>query len=89
MSHLSCSFLSAFLSALEELGKDTDVATVAKLHMFPLCLSDAPDDTSRIVDGDTIRFEDVIAGSSAVYQCNASNEYGYLLSNAFVNVLCK
>lgn len=27
--------------------------------------------------------------SSAVYQCNASNEYGYLLANAFVNVLGK
>uniref|UniRef100_A0A8C9QZ30 Neural cell adhesion molecule L1 n=1 Tax=Scleropages formosus TaxID=113540 RepID=A0A8C9QZ30_SCLFO len=26
-------------------------------------------------------------GSSAVYQCNASNEHGYLLANAFVNIL--
>lgn len=25
--------------------------------------------------------------SSAVYQCNASNQYGYLLANAFVNIL--
>lgn len=26
-------------------------------------------------------------GSSAVYQCNASNQYGYLLANAFVSIL--
>lgn len=29
----------------------------------------------------------VQSGSSAVYQCNASNEFGYLMANAFVNVL--
>lgn len=29
----------------------------------------------------------VQSGTSAVYQCNASNEFGYLLANAFVNVL--
>uniref|UniRef100_A0A8C8JQ92 Neuronal cell adhesion molecule-like n=1 Tax=Oncorhynchus tshawytscha TaxID=74940 RepID=A0A8C8JQ92_ONCTS len=44
-------------------------------------------DPSRKVEGDTIIFEEVQTGSSAVYQCHASNEYGYLLSNAFVNVL--
>lgn len=27
--------------------------------------------------------------NNAVYQCNASNQYGYLLANAFVNVLRK
>lgn len=32
-------------------------------------------------------FHSVQIGSSAVYQCNASNEHGYLLANAFVNVL--
>ncbi|XP_060100902.1 neuronal cell adhesion molecule isoform X16 [Heteronotia binoei] len=47
----------------------------------------APEDPSRRVDGDTIIFTDVQEHSSAVYQCNASNEYGYLLANAFVNVL--
>uniref|UniRef100_A0A8C2KCF3 Neuronal cell adhesion molecule n=1 Tax=Cyprinus carpio TaxID=7962 RepID=A0A8C2KCF3_CYPCA len=44
-------------------------------------------DPSRSVEGDTLIFSEVQTGSSAVYQCNASNEYGYLLSNAFVNVL--
>lgn len=39
------------------------------------------------VEDDTIIFSEVQAGSSAVYQCNVTNEYGYLLSNAFVNVL--
>lgn len=38
---------------------------------------------------DTIIFSKVQPGSSAVYQCNVSNAYGYLLSNAFVNVLCE
>ncbi|XP_062838542.1 neuronal cell adhesion molecule isoform X12 [Anolis carolinensis] len=49
----------------------------------------APEDPSRKVDGDTIIFTDVQERSSAVYQCNASNEYGYLLANAFVNVLAE
>ncbi|XP_020559007.1 neurofascin isoform X3 [Oryzias latipes] len=37
--------------------------------------------------GDTIIFRSVEIGSSAVYQCNASNQHGYLLANAFVSVL--
>lgn len=49
----------------------------------------APDDPSRRIDGDTIIFSNVQERSSAVYQCNASNEYGYLLANAFVNVLAE
>ncbi|XP_028603044.2 neuronal cell adhesion molecule isoform X3 [Podarcis muralis] len=49
----------------------------------------APEDPSRNVDGDTVIFTDVQERSSAVYQCNASNEYGYLLANAFVNVLAE
>ncbi|KAL0968765.1 hypothetical protein UPYG_G00271400 [Umbra pygmaea] len=55
------------------------------INGIPIELS--PKDNSRKVEGDTIIFEDVQSGSSAVYQCNASNEYGYLLANAFVNVL--
>ncbi|XP_066200205.1 neuronal cell adhesion molecule isoform X7 [Saccopteryx leptura] len=49
----------------------------------------APDDPNRKIDGDTIIFSNVQERSSAVYQCNASNEYGYLLANAFVNVLAE
>ncbi|XP_058047805.1 neuronal cell adhesion molecule isoform X11 [Ahaetulla prasina] len=49
----------------------------------------APEDPSRKVDGDTIIFINVQERSSAVYQCNASNEYGYLLANAFVNILAE
>lgn len=44
---------------------------------------------SREVNGDTVMFRDIQSGSSAVYQCNASNEHGYLLANAFVSVLGK
>uniref|UniRef100_A0A8C2CHK1 Neurofascin homolog (chicken) a n=1 Tax=Cyprinus carpio TaxID=7962 RepID=A0A8C2CHK1_CYPCA len=42
---------------------------------------------NRQVLGDTILFHSVQIGSSSVYQCNASNEHGYLLANAFVNIL--
>eukprot|EP00079_Xenopus_tropicalis_P033284 XP_017947055.1 PREDICTED: neurofascin isoform X4 [Xenopus tropicalis] len=39
------------------------------------------------IAGDTIIFREVQSGNSAVYQCNASNEHGYLLANAFVSIL--
>ncbi|XP_054641458.1 neurofascin homolog (chicken) a isoform X10 [Dunckerocampus dactyliophorus] len=42
---------------------------------------------SRQMMGDTIIFRSVQMGSSGVYQCNASNQHGYLLANAFVSVL--
>ena len=56
---------------------------------FSICVpvSDAPEDLSRKVDDDTVIISNVQSGSSAVYQCNASNEFGYLLANAFVSVL--
>ncbi|XP_056100449.1 neuronal cell adhesion molecule a isoform X11 [Rhinichthys klamathensis goyatoka] len=46
-------------------------------------------DPSRKIKDDEIILSDVQTGSSAVYQCNASNEYGYLLANAFVSVLAE
>ncbi|KAK2914578.1 hypothetical protein Q8A73_005172 [Channa argus] len=52
-----------------------------------LPIDSAPPNPSRQVLGDTIIFRSVQMGSSAVYQCNASNQHGYLLANAFVNVL--
>ncbi|GCC26765.1 hypothetical protein chiPu_0005185 [Chiloscyllium punctatum] len=54
---------------------------------FPI--ENAPSDISRELMDDTIRFTKVQVSSSAVYQCNASNEHGYLLANAFVNVLAE
>ncbi|XP_024915649.1 neurofascin homolog (chicken) a isoform X8 [Cynoglossus semilaevis] len=50
-------------------------------------IESSPPNPSRQVLGDTIIFRSVQMGSSAVYQCNASNQHGYLLANAFVSVL--
>ncbi|XP_056878782.1 neuronal cell adhesion molecule a isoform X9 [Takifugu flavidus] len=52
-------------------------------------IENAPEDLRRKVDGDTVTLSSVQSGSSAVYQCNASNEFGYLMANAFVNVLAE
>ncbi|KAK7117970.1 hypothetical protein R3I94_023249 [Phoxinus phoxinus] len=57
--------------------------------MNGLPIEDAPKDPSRKVEDDSIIFSEVQKGSSAVYQCNASNHHGYLLANAFVNVLAE
>ncbi|XP_037620738.1 neurofascin homolog (chicken) a isoform X16 [Sebastes umbrosus] len=50
-------------------------------------IDSSPHNPSRQVSGDTIIFRSVQMGSSGVYQCNASNQHGYLLANAFVSVL--
>ncbi|XP_035871442.1 neurofascin isoform X9 [Phyllostomus discolor] len=50
-------------------------------------LQSAPPNPNREVTGDTIIFRDTQISSRAVYQCNTSNEHGYLLANAFVSVL--
>ncbi|XP_067448984.1 neurofascin isoform X2 [Thunnus thynnus] len=42
---------------------------------------------NRQVSGDTLTLRSVTAADTAVYQCNASNQYGYLLANALINVL--
>ncbi|XP_044199446.1 neuronal cell adhesion molecule a isoform X7 [Thunnus albacares] len=52
-------------------------------------IENAPEDQSRKVDDDTVILSNVQPGSSAVYQCNASNEFGYLMANAFVSVLAE
>uniref|UniRef100_A0A667XZC2 Neural cell adhesion molecule L1 n=1 Tax=Myripristis murdjan TaxID=586833 RepID=A0A667XZC2_9TELE len=52
-------------------------------------IENAPQDPSRKVEDDTVILSNVQTGSSAVYQCNASNEFGYLMANAFVSVLAE
>uniref|UniRef100_A0A8B9LV25 Neural cell adhesion molecule L1 n=1 Tax=Astyanax mexicanus TaxID=7994 RepID=A0A8B9LV25_ASTMX len=42
---------------------------------------------NRQVSGDTLTFRSVVPDSSAVFQCNASNPYGYILANAFLAVM--
>ncbi|CAL9683103.1 unnamed protein product [Knipowitschia caucasica] len=52
-------------------------------------LENVPEDRRRKIEDDTVILSNVQTGSSAVYQCNASNEFGYVLANAFVNVLAE
>uniref|UniRef100_A0A3Q4GEU3 Neural cell adhesion molecule L1 n=1 Tax=Neolamprologus brichardi TaxID=32507 RepID=A0A3Q4GEU3_NEOBR len=52
-------------------------------------IENTPVDPSRKVEDDTVILSNVQSGSSSVYQCNASNEFGYLLANAFVSVLAE
>ncbi|XP_030646265.1 neuronal cell adhesion molecule a isoform X7 [Chanos chanos] len=52
-------------------------------------IENTPNDPNRKIEEDAIILSNVQTGSSAVYQCNASNEFGYLLANAFVNVLAE
>uniref|UniRef100_A0A8C5GP91 Neural cell adhesion molecule L1 n=1 Tax=Gouania willdenowi TaxID=441366 RepID=A0A8C5GP91_GOUWI len=54
-----------------------------------VAIENAPEDHTRKVEDDTVILSNVQSGSSAVYQCNASNEFGYLLANAFVSVLAE
>uniref|UniRef100_A0AAR2LDG4 Neural cell adhesion molecule L1 n=1 Tax=Pygocentrus nattereri TaxID=42514 RepID=A0AAR2LDG4_PYGNA len=42
---------------------------------------------SRQVSGDTLIFRSVVPDSTAVFQCNASNQYGYILANTFLAVM--
>uniref|UniRef100_A0A8C8J769 Neurofascin n=1 Tax=Oncorhynchus tshawytscha TaxID=74940 RepID=A0A8C8J769_ONCTS len=42
---------------------------------------------NRQVSGDTITFHSVTVANTGVYQCNASNQYGYLFANAYISVL--
>ncbi|KAK2851707.1 hypothetical protein Q5P01_007983 [Channa striata] len=69
--------------------KDGDNLVVTSLSWFingePI--DSATPEPNRQVSGDTLTFRSVTAANTAVYQCNASNDYGYLLANAFVNVL--
>ncbi len=54
--------------------------------MFTL---DAPKSPGRQVSGDTLTFRAVVPDSAAVFQCNASNQYGYIMANAFLAVMGK
>lgn len=54
-----------------------------------LFIPDAPKKPGRQVSGDTLIFRAVVPDSTAVFQCNASNQYGYILANAFLAVIGK
>uniref|UniRef100_A0AAR2LSW4 Neurofascin n=1 Tax=Pygocentrus nattereri TaxID=42514 RepID=A0AAR2LSW4_PYGNA len=50
-------------------------------------IEDAPKSPGRQVSGDTLIFRSVVPDSTAVFQCNASNQYGYILANTFLAVM--
>ncbi|KAL6482761.1 hypothetical protein MHYP_G00076330 [Metynnis hypsauchen] len=50
-------------------------------------IEEAPKSLGRQVSGDTLIFRSVVPDSTAVFQCNASNQYGYILANAFLAVM--
>ncbi|XP_076862831.1 neuronal cell adhesion molecule a isoform X3 [Brachyhypopomus gauderio] len=52
-------------------------------------IENSPNDPRRKIEDNMVILSNVQTGSSAVYQCNASNEFGYLLANAFVSVLAE
>ncbi|XP_048873643.1 neurofascin-like isoform X1 [Brienomyrus brachyistius] len=49
-------------------------------------MENAQPNPRRQVVGDTLTLNSIQMGDSAVYQCNASNEHGYLLANAFISI---
>lgn len=57
--------------------------------MCVLSISDASKSPGRQVSDDTLIFRAVVPDSTAVFQCNASNQYGYILANAFLAVMGK
>nr|XP_055044421.1 neurofascin isoform X1 [Misgurnus anguillicaudatus] len=50
-------------------------------------IDEAPKSPGRQVLGDTLTFRSVVPDSVAVFQCNASNPYGYIMANAFLAVM--
>lgn len=59
-----------------------------QLALFVFSL-DAPKSPGRQVSGDALFFNGVVPDSAAVFQCNASNQYGYIMANAFLAVMGK
>lgn len=62
--------------------------TCAYTDCFIECITEAPA-ANRRVFGDTIVVHNAQASDSAVYQCEASNKYGTLLSNANIMIMSK
>lgn len=56
--------------------------------MYVWLITDAPASNRKVLD-DTIFLHNVKASDSAVYQCEASNRHGTLLSNANIMIMSK
>lgn len=55
-------------------------------HLWPI--TDSPASNRKVFD-DTIMLHNTKASDSAVYQCEASNKHGTLLSNANIMIMSK
>uniref|UniRef100_A0A8C4QCV1 Neural cell adhesion molecule L1 n=1 Tax=Eptatretus burgeri TaxID=7764 RepID=A0A8C4QCV1_EPTBU len=60
-----------------------------QIHWFVngIPIEDAPPEPGRQIHGDTIILRNLKFGSSAVYQCEATNKHGTILENAYVKAL--
>lgn len=59
------------------------------IHGVDICfIAEAPSTNSKVFD-DTIILHNAKASDSAVYQCEASNRHGTLLSNANIMIMSK
>uniref|UniRef100_UPI00358F5BD3 neuronal cell adhesion molecule-like isoform X2 n=1 Tax=Myxine glutinosa TaxID=7769 RepID=UPI00358F5BD3 len=60
-----------------------------QIHWFVngIPIEDAPPESGRQVHGDLIILRNLEFGSSAVYQCEATNKHGTILKNAYVKAL--
>lgn len=63
--------------------------TAAIFFFFVFYSPAATPEPNRQVSGDMLTLRSVTTANTAVYQCNASNQFGYLFANALVNVLRK
>lgn len=84
-NQLKVSFWTSRLQAIE--GNLDNINHCCICTFLCFCSSGATPQPNRQVSGDTMTLRSVTTLNNGVYQCNASNQYGYLLANAFVNVL--
>lgn len=66
----------------------TAAAWIVILNICVFCITESPASNRKVLD-DTIVLHNAKASDSAVYQCQASNRHGTLLSNANIMIMSK